>query len=275
MNLLEAQRRSVPVANPNHALGAIPELVKRSLRHGGLLAWPQGLPPPVDRHVEASLEHLVVLDLLGVDMRWRRQASGREDELHLDGLAPGLGRRTPDDVRTAVGHVEPSPGVTIWRDPTSLDRLSRTPVGGERYRLRAGAIEMCVASRAGRSATPASRPGSSSPANARQPDASQRAGSRTLRCAAVEAANQVWRPSNLFHNHYRRLAATHGTNPAKVAVARKLLICAWHMLSRDRPSTHPGSTNAAGIAPSVFRPPDGPHGIERPRQLPGRVMSPA
>ena len=61
-----------------------------------------------------------------------------------------------------------------------------------------------------------------------------KAGPRTLRWAAVEAANQAWRPTNPFHEHYRRLAERHGTNPAKVSVARKLLICSWHMLSRGQ-----------------------------------------
>ncbi|MGE5747335.1 MAG: IS110 family transposase [Solirubrobacterales bacterium] len=62
-----------------------------------------------------------------------------------------------------------------------------------------------------------------------------KAGSRTLRWAAVEAANQAWRPSNPWHGHYLRVSARHGKNPAKSAVARKLLIAAWHMLSRDEP----------------------------------------
>ncbi len=62
-----------------------------------------------------------------------------------------------------------------------------------------------------------------------------KAGSRTLRWAAVEAANQAWRPSNPFHEHYRRVAERHGKNPAKSAVARKVLICSWHMLSREQP----------------------------------------
>jgi transposase len=61
-----------------------------------------------------------------------------------------------------------------------------------------------------------------------------KAGSRTLRWAAVEAANQAWRPTNPFHGHYRRLEARHGKNPAKSAVARKLLITSWHMLSRNQ-----------------------------------------
>jgi len=62
-----------------------------------------------------------------------------------------------------------------------------------------------------------------------------KAGSRTLRWAAVEAANQAWRPSNPWHEHYLRISARHGKNPAKSAVARKLLIAAWHVLSRREP----------------------------------------
>jgi transposase len=72
-----------------------------------------------------------------------------------------------------------------------------------------------------------------------------KAGSRTLRWAAVEAANQAWRPSNPFHEHYRRLASRHGKNPAKSSVARKLLICSWHMLSRGQVFQPTQSTNAA------------------------------
>jgi transposase len=59
-----------------------------------------------------------------------------------------------------------------------------------------------------------------------------KAGSRTLRWAAVEAANQAWRPSNPWHGHYRRISERHGKNPAKSAVARKILIASWHMLAR-------------------------------------------
>jgi transposase len=72
-----------------------------------------------------------------------------------------------------------------------------------------------------------------------------KAGSRTLRWAAVEAANQAWRTSNPFHEHYRRLAARHGKNPAKSSVARKLLIASWHMLSRDQVFQPHRSTTAA------------------------------
>ena len=72
-----------------------------------------------------------------------------------------------------------------------------------------------------------------------------KAGSRTLRWAAVEAANKAWRPSNPWHGHYLRVSARHGKNPAKSAVARKLLIAAWHMLSRREPFKHqPASANS-------------------------------
>ncbi len=60
-----------------------------------------------------------------------------------------------------------------------------------------------------------------------------KAGSRTLRWAAVEAAQHAWRPTNPWHQLYTDLAARTGRNPAKSAVARKILIAAWHVLSRN------------------------------------------
>src|SRR5215216_1168288 len=62
-----------------------------------------------------------------------------------------------------------------------------------------------------------------------------KAGSRTLRWAAVEAAQHAWRPTNPWHQLYEDLAARAGKNPAKSAVARKILIAAWHVLSRQQP----------------------------------------
>jgi transposase len=62
-----------------------------------------------------------------------------------------------------------------------------------------------------------------------------KAGSRTLRWAAVEAAHHAWRPSNPWHQLYSDIAARAGKNPAKSAVARKILIAAWHVLSRQQP----------------------------------------
>jgi transposase len=61
-----------------------------------------------------------------------------------------------------------------------------------------------------------------------------KAGSRTLRWAAVEAAHQAWRPTNPWHELYADIAKRAGKNPAKSAVARKVLIAAWHVLSREQ-----------------------------------------
>ena len=62
-----------------------------------------------------------------------------------------------------------------------------------------------------------------------------KAGSRTLRWAAVEAAHQSWRPTNPWHDLYADITHRAGKNPAKSAVARKVLIAAWHVLARDEP----------------------------------------
>jgi transposase len=62
-----------------------------------------------------------------------------------------------------------------------------------------------------------------------------KAGSRTLRWAAVEAAHQSWRPANPWHALYTDIAARAGKNPAKSAVARKVLIASWHVLSLEEP----------------------------------------
>lgn len=63
-----------------------------------------------------------------------------------------------------------------------------------------------------------------------------KAGPATLRWAAVEAAQQAWRPSNPWHGLYTDIKRRHGkANPAKAAVARKVLIASWHVLSRQEP----------------------------------------
>jgi transposase len=79
-----------------------------------------------------------------------------------------------------------------------------------------------------------------------------KAGSRTLRWAAVEAAHQAWRSSNPWHELYTTLAARHGKNPAKSAVARKILIAAWHVLSRDQPFK-PSRPRGAAPVPASSR----------------------
>jgi transposase len=63
-----------------------------------------------------------------------------------------------------------------------------------------------------------------------------KAGPSTLRWAAVEAAQQAWRPNNPWHSLYTNVKQRHGkSNPAKAAVARKVLIAAWHVLARQQP----------------------------------------
>jgi len=63
-----------------------------------------------------------------------------------------------------------------------------------------------------------------------------KAGPDTLRWAAVEASQQAWRPNNPWHELYTDIKRRHGkANPAKAAVARKVLIAAWHILSLGEP----------------------------------------
>jgi transposase len=64
-----------------------------------------------------------------------------------------------------------------------------------------------------------------------------KSGSTMLRWAAIEAAQQAWRPSNPWHQLYldvKQRCAGKG-NPAKAAVARKVLIAAWHVLALQQP----------------------------------------
>lgn len=61
-----------------------------------------------------------------------------------------------------------------------------------------------------------------------------RAGSRALRWAAIEAAQCAWRPTNPWNRLYLDVKQRTGkSNPAKSAVARKVLIAAWHVLCRE------------------------------------------
>lgn len=77
-----------------------------------------------------------------------------------------------------------------------------------------------------------------------------KAGPDTLRWAAVEAAQQAWRPSNPWHPLYTDIKRRHGkANPAKAAVARKVLIAAWHVLSLEQPFK-PSATRATEPVPA-------------------------
>lgn len=63
-----------------------------------------------------------------------------------------------------------------------------------------------------------------------------KAGPDTVRWAAVEAAQQAWRPTNPWHRLYTDVKARHvKSNPAKAAVVRKVLIAAWPVLARQQP----------------------------------------
>jgi transposase len=91
-----------------------------------------------------------------------------------------------------------------------------------------------------------------------------KAGPDTLRWAAVEAAQQAWRPSNPWHHLYTDIKRRHGkANPAKAAVARKVLIASWHVLSLQQPFKPSASPqpNLSRQAPPFVWPPDGPQTI--------------
>jgi transposase len=82
-----------------------------------------------------------------------------------------------------------------------------------------------------------------------------KAGSRTLRWAAIEAAQQAWRATNPWHTLYTDIAKRHGRNPAKSAVARKILIAAWHVLARNqafKPSRPRGGATPVSASSSMF-----------------------
>jgi transposase len=79
-----------------------------------------------------------------------------------------------------------------------------------------------------------------------------KSGSKLLRWAAIEAAQQAWRPSNPWHQLYRDVKARNGDegNPAKAAVARKVLIAAWHVLALEQPFKPPRPRGATPVPAS-------------------------
>jgi len=83
-----------------------------------------------------------------------------------------------------------------------------------------------------------------------------KSGSTMLRWAAIEAAQQAWRPNNPWHQLYLDVKQRCGGkgNPAKAAVARKVLIASWHVLALQqsfKPS-RPRGANAPVPANSSF-----------------------
>jgi transposase len=79
-----------------------------------------------------------------------------------------------------------------------------------------------------------------------------KSGSRLLAWAAVEAAQHAWRESNPWHELYADVTRrSRHSNAAKAAVARKILIAAWHMLSRNEPfNPAPRSTTGTSVPAS-------------------------
>jgi transposase len=105
-----------------------------------------------------------------------------------------------------------------------------------------------------------------------------KSGSRLLGWAAVEAASRSgtvgcsslsWRlrrESNPWHELYVDVSGRSGNhNSAKAAVARKILVAAWHMRSRDSSHRH-------GVHPS--NPPLAPPGAPLSRQAPAWLWPP-
>jgi transposase len=81
-----------------------------------------------------------------------------------------------------------------------------------------------------------------------------KSGSRLLAWAAVEAAQQAWRESNPWHDLYRDVSGrSRNPNSAKAAVARKILIAAWHMLSRNQPFKPAPRTTGGTSVPASSR----------------------
>jgi transposase len=81
-----------------------------------------------------------------------------------------------------------------------------------------------------------------------------KSGSRLLGWAAVEAAQQAWREANPWHQLYLDVGRrSRHTNAAKAAVARKILIAAWHMLSRNEPFNPAARRTRDTTAPASSR----------------------
>jgi transposase len=77
-----------------------------------------------------------------------------------------------------------------------------------------------------------------------------KAGPATLRWAAVEASQHAWRPTSPWNALYSDIKRRHGkANPAKAAVARKVLIASWHVLSLQEPFK-PSASSATDSVPA-------------------------
>jgi transposase len=79
-----------------------------------------------------------------------------------------------------------------------------------------------------------------------------KSGSTMLRWSAIEAAQQAWRPNNPWHDLYLEVKKRCGGkgNPAKAAVARKVLIASWHVLALQQPFKPSRPRGAAAPVPA-------------------------
>src|SRR4029453_19248014 len=78
-----------------------------------------------------------------------------------------------------------------------------------------------------------------------------KSGSTMLRWTAIEAAQQAWRPNNPWHQLYLDVKERCGGkgNPAKAAVARKVLIASWHVPPLQQPFNPSRPRGGAAPAP--------------------------
>ena len=55
-----------------------------------------------------------------------------------------------------------------------------------------------------------------------------------IKTALIHAANSLYRSDNAFGHHYRRLKSRLGPKSAKCAIARKMAIVYYHMLTKQQ-----------------------------------------
>jgi hypothetical protein len=61
-----------------------------------------------------------------------------------------------------------------------------------------------------------------------------------------------WRPTDPWHGLYTDITKRAGKNPAKLAVARKVLVASWHVLSREQrfKAPRPRTTDSTTVSAS-------------------------
>jgi hypothetical protein len=103
---------------------------------------------------------------------------------------------------------------------------------------------------------------------------------KVLRTEPLRAMAQgAWRDTNPWHRLYIdvKRRKQDKSNPAKTAVARKLLIACWHVLSRNEP-VNPSRTRGGDPVPgkllSISGRPTARQPIEKPRQLESQTVRP-